>query len=218
MIAPDDVRLSPILTYAEVAAILDTAKVGPQSVYRWAHRANMVTTSPNLKRGWPTVPVVGLLETHVIAQLLNLGASPRRVARFARFLRDQYGQHALAVPKYVTDGYDLYEKHGADELSNAITGQGAFMEVLRPHLQEIKLWPDGMPGSFQPARLRGLAEIDPRFNAGRVSFIRNRVPLFAVAGALEGGDHPVVVQHDYGLTDDEMAVVDENRDWLREAA
>ena len=60
--------------------------------------------------------------------------------------------------------------------------------------------------------------IDPRFNAGRMTFVRNRVPVFAVLGSLAGGDSVDEVMQQYGLTLQEVAAVDEHREWAATAA
>lgn len=60
--------------------------------------------------------------------------------------------------------------------------------------------------------------IDPRFNAGRMTFFRNKVPVFAVVGSLAGGDSVQEVMEQYGLSAQEVAAVREHREWAAKAA
>lgn len=169
------------------------------------------------------MPLVGLAEAFTTAYLRDLGLSPQRVTRFAEYVRHRSGdRYALATPKYWTDGLTEYVQ-GEDELHELYTGQGAFHQVVKPFLRELVVWPDGTAGAFRPRRLRTSAgadviEIDPRYNAGRLSFRRNRVPLFAVVGSLDAGDRVDTVRRDYALSEDEVQLVDTHREWLRNVA
>lgn len=95
------------------------------------------------------------------------------------------------------------------------TSQHAFVEVLEAHLRPLIFEADDYPVAFE-VRIPGAA-IDPRFNAGRMAFVRNRVPVFAVLGSLAGDSVDEVMQQ-YGLTVQEVAAVDEHREWAAKAA
>ncbi len=50
-----------------------------------------------------------------------------------------------------------------------------------------------------------------------MTYIRNRVPVFAILGSLAGGDSVDEVMQQYGLTLQEVAAVDEHREWAATA-
>lgn len=56
--------------------------------------------------------------------------------------------------------------------------------------------------------------IDPRFNAGRASFESTRVAAFAVLGSLNAGESPAAVAVDYGLSQEEVSVLHDHRQWV----
>jgi hypothetical protein len=216
----DDIRAStPICTTAEVATLVG---MPTPTVYSWTrkrgHRPALVHTVANDLRGWPTIPVVGLAEAHVIRALRSMDIRMSKIAEVVNWLRNEANDpFALASPKLVTDGIDLYVQRDAD-LERAFDGQRPIKETIADHLREIDVWPDGYAGGYSPERLGPAIQIDARFSAGRMSFVRNRVPLFAVAGGLIAGDSPESVAADYGLNPDEIALVERNLDWLKEAA
>lgn len=218
----DDPRLATILTFAQASKLTDRAV---PVLRNWSKpsktRDALVTTDVNLRRGWPTISLIGLAEAATVSHLRSMGMSWPRVVEFAEFLRAHYNErHALAVPRYVTDGSRVYEDDDG-ALNDLVTGQGAFYEVLAPYLQELQAWEDGFAGAFRPVSALGTdtVEIDPRFNAGRLSFRRNRVPLFAVLGSLDAGDDRETVMADYRLTAAEVDLVERaDKPWLRDVA
>ena len=217
----DDPRLATILTFAQASALTDS---NVPTLRRWSRpvktRDALVTARANLRRGWPTISLIGLAEAATVSHLRGLGMSMPRVVEFTEFLRERYNErHALAVPRFVTDGSRVYEDLDGD-LNDLVTGQGAFYEVLAPFLQELHAWEDGFAGAFRPvgALRTDAVEIDPRFNAGRLSFRRNRVPLFAVVGSLDAGDDVATVMRDYRLMADEVGLVERHKSWLRQVA
>ena len=106
--------------------------------------------------------------------------------------------HALANRRLVTDGAYAYVQEGPRDLYRVRTQQHAFVEVLEEHLRPLVFERDDYPVAFA-VRIPGVV-IDPRFNAGRMTFVRNRVPVFAVVGSLRGGDSVDEVMQQYGLT------------------
>lgn len=51
-----------------------------------------------------------------------------------------------------------------------------------------------------------------------MSFRRNRIPLFAVAGLLSSGEQPAVVALEFGLAAAEVSLVVDHLAWLGQAA
>ncbi|MDN5795847.1 MAG: hypothetical protein L0H79_08870 [Intrasporangium sp.] len=100
---------------------------------------------------------------------------------------------ALANERLVADGAYAYVRENPSDLYRVKTNQHAFVEVLEDHLKPLIFEDDDYPVAFE-VRIPGVA-INPRFNAGRMTFVRNRVPVFAVLGSLAGGDSVDEVMH-----------------------
>jgi len=209
--------VTPICTVQEVAEIVGMPL---ETVKTWAgqrrSRRQMFTRTPQDHRGWPSVPLVGLVEANTLRTLREMLA-PSEVEAAALWIRRHYdAPHALANRRLVTDGAYAYVRENPSGLYRVKTGQHAFVEVLENHLRPLVFEQDDYPVAYR-VRIPGVV-IDPRFNAGRMTFVRNRVPVFAVIGSLEGGDSVDEVMQQYGLTLQEVAVADEHREWAAKAA
>ena len=176
----------------------------------------MFTRRPQDHRGWPSVPLVGLVEANTLRTLREMLA-PSEVEAAALWIRKRHdAPYALANRRLVTDGAYAYVRENPNDLYRVKTNQHAFVEVLEAHLKPLIFERDDYPVAFE-VRIPGVT-IDPRFNAGRMTFVRNRVPVFAVLGSLAGGDSVDEVMQQYGLTLQEVAAVDEHREWAAKAA
>ncbi len=209
--------VTPICTVQEVADLvgmpLDTVKT-------WAgqrrSRRQMFTRVIQDHRGWPSVPLVGLVEANTLRTLRDLLA-PSEVDAAADWIRQKYAApFALANKRLVTDGAYAYVRENPSDLYRVKTQQHAFVEILEDHLRPLVFEHDDYPVAYE-VRIPGVV-IDPRFNAGRMTFARNRVPVFAVLGSLRGGDSIDEVMQQYRLTLQEVAAVDEHREWASRAA
>ena len=144
--------------------------------------------------------------------------SMQQARKAADFIRDTYGdEYAMASKRLLTDGTDAFieDEYGIARLKD---GQGAWREVLREHLRPLIMGPDGFVEAFRVEQFTNSdVTIDPRFNAGRMSFTRNRVPVFTVAGALEAGEELGHVADDFGLTIEEANDVARLSGWLASA-
>jgi uncharacterized protein (DUF433 family) len=212
----DDIRTSsPIATRTEVARLL---AVRPSRMSGWtvqsSKRPPLVHTASG-GYGRLTIPLVGIAEASALTALLQGGMSFPEVRRAVDFIRREEGEEfALASPRLLTDGTEafLQDSEGLRRLRDR---QGAFVEVLRAHLQPLVIGSDGFVEAFCIERFAsGQVTIDPRYNAGQMSFTRNRVPLFAVAGALRAGERPNDAAKDFGLSEEEVAEVARNVEWL----
>lgn len=209
--------VAPICTVQDVAEIVG---MPVETVKTWAgqrrSRRQMFSRTPQEHRGWPSVPLVGLVEANTLRTLRDMLA-PSEVEAAALWIRNKYdAPYALANKRLVTDGAYAYVQENPSELYRVKTKQHAFVEVLEAHLHPLIFEHDDYPVAYE-VRIPGVV-IDPRFNAGRMTFERNRVPVFAVLGSLQGGDSVDEVMQQYGLTLQEVAAVDEHREWAAKAA
>lgn len=209
--------VTPICTVQDVAELvempLDTVKA-------WAgqrrSRRQMITRIAQPHRGWPSVPLVGLAEATALRSLKAVLPFPE-VQAAAAWIRERFdAPHALANRRLMTDGAYAYVREGHSELYRVRTKQLAFVEVVEEHLRPLVFEDDDYPVAFR-VKIPGVT-VDPRFNAGRMTFLRNRVPVFAVAGSLAGGDSVDEVMQQYGLTLQEVQAVAEHREWAAKAA
>lgn len=213
---------NPILTVPETALLVGMPVVTLQN---WAgqrsSRPQMITRVPPLRRGWPSIPLVGLVEASVLRGLWKLGLPRHEIETVIAHLRDRENSpHPLATQRLVTDGHLAYvlEEMGNETAAFHIaTQQHVILEAVQGHLQRIEFADDGYPMAYHLENLPGVA-IDPRFSGGRMAFTRTRTPLFAVAGSLLAGEERADVQEMYGLTAAEVGVVERNLEWLEEAA
>ncbi|BDD80290.1 putative antitoxin VapB45 [Tsukamurella pulmonis] len=216
-----DIRFtSPICTPAE-AAILAGMPAG--TVRSWvrptATRGAIVHSIEPERVGWPSLPLVGVIETWSMRALRRSGVPMQKLRRVAESLQAETGDpYVLARPVLFTDGIDLYRRERGD-LFRVEDGQQPIEEVIEDYLSRVELDPAQDPTAFRVPLTEGVALVmDPSFNAGRPTFERTRTAAFAVLGSLEAGDAPAIVAHDYGLTAEEVSAVEHRKDWLAEFA
>lgn len=213
-VATDPRVASAIATRGEVANLLH---VLPSKLSAWSRPRGSKPPLVHTVRGGGrfTVPLVGIAEAASLEALRSGGMSMHEAWKAADFIRREYDDdYALASPMLFTDGTEAFidDSQGLMRLRDR---QGAIREVIAEHLRPLILGPDGFVEAFRVERfMQADVTIDPRYNAGRMSFTRNRVPVFAVAGALEAGESASAVAIDYDLTEPEVAEVDHLRDWL----
>lgn len=213
-VSANDPRVSwPILTTSQVAALTD---VPSTTLKGWSRGNNgILHTLPN-RRGWPTIPFIGLVEAEVAGSLLRF-LSPLRVKAVLRGLRAQHGEHVtLDAPHLVTDLSSTFLREG-QELTRIPDSQGAFLEVIQKELRTLRIGVDGRVEAFTPTRL-DIASIDPRFNGGSLSITRTRTPVASIVGSLRAGEHPSTTAVDYGLTIEEVERIAADIEWAETAA
>jgi uncharacterized protein (DUF433 family) len=205
---------SAIATRGEVASLV---RVRPERLTSWAHptggRAPLVHTIRGGSRF--TVPLVGIAEAASLNALRQSGLSMQQARAAAEYIRAEHrDEYALASPRLLTDGTDAFIQDD-DGLVRLRDKQGAIREVIADHLRPLIIGPDGLVEAFRVEEFTtSEVTVDPRYNAGRISFVRNRVPVFAVAGALTAGESNDVVATDFGLDHAEIEQVRSLLDWL----
>lgn len=217
----DDPRVSSgILTPAQAAGLIG---MKTPTLRTWTkqrgRRPVMVHTVNPRRRGWPSVPLIGLAEASSLLALRTVGISMSLLAEAADYIRDRYDDpFALANPRLVTDGTEAFAHDlSSDELWRIRDNQVAFTEVLREHLRPLVLDRDDYVKAYRVPLPDVDLLIEPGFSAGRMTFT-NRVPVFAVIGLLRAGEDPVSIALDYGLLPSEVESVEQHIDWLEPAA
>lgn len=215
-----DVRYtSPICTPQEVGII---ASMPAGTVRSWMQpnkgSAAIVHSITSERSGWPTIPLVGVVETWSMRALRNAGIPMQKLRRAADILRDRQGPFVLARPVLFTDGIDLYlREHG--DLYRLQDGQQPIEDVIQDYLSRVVLDEQADPTAFRiPLDSDIELVMDPLFNAGRPSLERTRTPAFAVLGALEAGERPDLIAQDYGITSEEVAAIERHRERISKIA
>lgn len=210
----DDPRVSwPILTTSQVAALTE---VPSRTLRGWARGSGSILhTLPN-KRGWPTIPFIGLVEAEVAGSLLKF-LPPVKVKSILQSLRARHGEDfTLDAPYLVTDLSNTFLQEG-EELTRIPDSQGAFLDVIRKELRTLRIGVDGRVEAFTPTRL-DIASVDPRFNGGSLSITRTRTPVASIVGSLRAGEYSSTIAADYGLTVEEVERIESDLNWAEAAA
>lgn len=207
---------TPIATRSEVSALV---AVPAPRLSAWARKTGskepLVHTSHTAYSGRLAYPLVGIAEASTLNALRIAGLSMQQIRGTADFIRAEHKDpYALASPKFVTDGTDAFVQDHLG-LLRMKDRQFAIHETIRDHLRPLVIGKDGFVEAFTVERFRSPVTVDPRFNAGQMSFVRNRVPLFAVAGQLMAGDMPQIVMLDFGLTAEEVSDVQSQLSWIQ---
>lgn len=213
-ISASDLRASaPILNFREASRLIGMDS--PEKLRSWTQQSGsrqpLVHSHKARRRGWPTVPLVGLAEGFSLNTLREMGMSMQQASIAARYIRDESGdQFAMANPQFVTDGTDAFVQT-ADELMRIRDRQGAFKDVLKGHLAPLMFGSDGYVEQFVVAESPRII-VDPRYNGGRPSFADTMVPVFPILGALQAGDSRDSVASDFDLDLELVRFVDERRE------
>lgn len=215
----DDPRASvPVCTPLRVAQLVGMPR---PTVYSWMratpNRPALVHSVAAEVRGWPTIPLVGLAEAHMIRGLRNAKMPMSEITLAVDYLRGKYGEFVLASPELLHDGVSALVR-SAVGIETLRSGQLAFDVVVERELQPFRLAPDTFVEAYQVRELPE-TEIDPRFSSGRMRFTRTGIPVFAVYGMLQSGADEEVVAREFGI-DLRLVEAVSNADaaWLSEVA
>jgi uncharacterized protein (DUF433 family) len=213
LVPSDDIRVAgAFLTPQGVSALTGINK---GRAYRWAREERVTTVEPR-RRGWPSIPLLGLAEYATFTAWNKGGLPIREALAAADFVRREIDRYGFLSTKVMHDGFTAYiQEH--EDLSRIIGGQMAFFDVVKEWLQPFTLDADGLIFQYRVNAIPGVV-IDPRFNAGRMMFEDSAVPLFAVAGLLRAGESLETVAREYGLGLEQVADVRRKLPWLSEAA
>ncbi|MGW0434930.1 DUF433 domain-containing protein [Micromonospora sp. NPDC003197] len=202
-----------LLTPADAARYL---RIPDRTMHKWlaekAAGAPLVHSMPSVKRGWPSMPFVAVIEAYVLRSLRDLGLSKRKIRAAAGEIRKRFGNpYGLADRRIATDGIDIFVYYvESDELARVGDQQMPIREVIADYLNYIA-WDtsDEYPVSLRLRYYPDEAEviIDPRFGWGAPVIARTKVPVDAVVGMWRAGESSDVVADEYGLTVDEVETV-----------
>ena len=232
MATENDVRFSiPLYTIPQAARYV---RVPESTYYKWVkgYRASpvaggadsariaepVIASIPPEKRGWPSVPFVGLAESMVLAAFRKSGVSLQHIRRVIDVLSNEVGlEYALASERLYSDGaailFDYTQHRGleADEteelqgLTRVVDGQRVFADVVRGYLERIVYANDGWAGSLMlPVGDRPLLSVRPDQAGGTPLFVRGGAPLEQVLARWQAGERIAELAQDFEVPPEDL--------------
>jgi uncharacterized protein (DUF433 family) len=157
-----------------------------------------------VKRGWPTIPFVGVVEAHVLRLLRQeLHLSMRKVREAALAVRREFDTpYALATKQIATDGVDIFVQFADGDLARASDRQMPIRSLIDEHLRFIKWGDDGWPQAIRLQQFNDIAPviIDPRFAWGRPVVESTRTPVAAIVNMWRAGDNMDLIADEFDMT------------------
>lgn len=203
-----DIYTDPMLNVRDAASYLDM----PQStLLAWKHDDIIHSVDDN-RRGWPTLPFVGVVEAFVLRQLRGLGFSRRQIAEAAEGIRREFGDpYGLARPGVGHDrGIEIFIEID-QQLYRARDRQQAIRDTVKDFHRCIE-WSGNDPQRLRLAQL-GNVYLDPRFGWGRPTAGPSHAPVPSIMGLWYAGETVETIAGEYDMPPND---VDELvRSWSR---
>ncbi len=196
-----------LLTPKETARHL---QLRPSTLSYWlreqAEGEALVHRVPPIRRGWPSIPFIAVVEAYVLRSLRNLGLSKKKIRDAAAAVRREFNTpYGLATRRIATDGIDIFVSYADDDLVRAHDRQAPIREVIDEHLRYIT-WDevDGSPTRLILEQYPDVAPvaIDPRFGWGAPVITTNNVQVDMVVQLWRAGESLDAVAEEYGLSRD----------------
>lgn len=199
-------------------SVQDTARhldIPDRTLQRWLHHESaagspLVHGVQPVKRGWPSIPFVAIVEAYVLRSLRGYLSMPK-IREAAEAVRLAFGdEYGLATQRIATDGVDIFVEYADGDLARARDGQRPIREVITDYLRYIA-WESGDQYPYR-LRLRQYPDvapviIDPRFGWGAPVVAENKVQVDAIVSLWEAGESLETVADEYGLTRDQVEAI-----------
>lgn len=218
LVLENEVFTTPLYSQAEAAWIVGV----PANTFRnWAHGYAYKTTTEKVVAQDPLVtlarehnrlrvPFLGLAEAYVLDAFRTAGIPMVRIRPAVESLKNGMGlPYALLSERLMTDGVEVLYDYVGDE-AEAVEGrvglavvrgdkQVVFREAIEQYLQSVT-YEEGFMTSLEPRRFgEGVLRVDPRVNAGQLSFADSGVRLDDVRRRTQAGEPVAEVAEDYDL-------------------
>lgn len=190
-----NIYTDPMVNVANAATYLDI----PRSTLRDWKRSDIIHSVSESRRGWPTIPFVGVVEAFVLRQLRELGFTRQHILRAAEGARRWFGDdYGLARPGIGHDaGVEIFIEAGG-ELFRAEDHQQAIRQTVEGFQHCIE-WTGNDPKRLRMANF-GNVYLDPRFGWGRPTVAPSNAPINAVIGLWYAGEPLDVIAYEYDMT------------------
>ena len=190
-----NIYTDPMLNVVSAATYLD---IPPSTLADWK-RSSVIHSVRDPRRGWPTLPFVGVVEAFVLRQLRGLGFTRRQIQDAADGARRWFGDDfGLARPGIGHDaGVEIFIEAGGN-LFRAKDHQQAIRQTVSDFHHCIE-WSGEDPKRLRLARF-GNVYLDPRFGWGRPTVTPSNAPINAIVGLWYAGESLEVIAHEYDMT------------------
>lgn len=165
----------------------------------------------------PTIPLLGIGEAAAMRSLVGArGKSPRAAASLIRTVKED-DPLAFGREGFFTDGTDVFRKY-EDGFERTKDRQQALESVLRDFLKELRF--DGeLLDTFIARELKhDRVLVNPRYASGRPYLESTGTPVFVILDDLREGSKDGQIVEEFGLTDEAVRDVRENKRWLAAVA
>lgn len=210
-----DYYSKPILTARETARYLGMPESTLDAWLLDRGKTPLVHAVTPVRRGWPRVPFVGVIEAYVLRALRDLKLPIAEIRKAAELVREEFADpFALAHRRIVTDGVALFVRMADESYVHALDRQIAITDVLEDHLKRIDWDVDGNARRLHLPDFPAAANviIDPRFGWGSPVLGRSKVKVEDLVSLWRSGERLAAIADEYDLT---VEVVE---DVLRRAA
>ena len=161
-----------------------------------------------------SLPVVALVEAHMLRGFREMGLSAQGLRVSVTRLREQFAdEYALATRRLATDGVsllvDMAASHDEPMWTRAIDGQAVIPTVIDRYLKFVT-WTrtDRYPTRLRLPTYAGAdVVIDPRFAFGQPVLEREKIRVRDILDAFWAGESPGTVAAEFGVNPDEVEAV-----------
>ncbi len=177
------------------------------TLYKWLAKSPSVdllvhSVSPE-RRGWPSVPFIGLIEAYVLHSLRELGLTMHTVRSAAKAVRREFDTpYGLATRKIATDGVDIFIHYAEeDDLARASDGQRPIRAIIEDYLRYIDWDVDDVARRLRLPQFPTNAPVimDPDYAFGQPVLATEKVPVEAIVNLWRAGEPMETVADEYEL-------------------
>lgn len=210
-----DTRVTtPLYSVSDAARYIDVPRSTLTTWVRGYHRGDrrqysgepIITSMPPAKRGYPTLPFIGLAEAYALNAFREAGVPLQRIRASLAALSAEVGPHALASERLMTDGAEILWDQGIagerGEIARLVvprSNQYVFVEVVQDYLRTITFEGEFASLIRLPRYRTVPVVLDPRRGGGRPIFADIGVEVENVLGRVRAGEDVQATADDFGL-------------------
>lgn len=172
-----DIYKDPIMNVSDASTYLAI----PKSTLGGWSREDVIHTADPVRRGWPNLPFVGVVEAFVLGRLNQMGIPRIHIRDTANTVRERLGDpYGLARPGLGVNGRDILITIGEEYYRGSDLQQAVSEAVL--DFKTLIEWSGNDPQRLRLQHFGGHVILDPRFGWGAPVVETNKVPVEAIMG------------------------------------
>lgn len=194
-----DIYKDPILNVSDASTYLAI----PKSTLGGWSRDEVIHSAEPVRRGWPNLPFIGVVEAFVLGRLHEMGIPKIHIRDTAQTVRERlHDPYGLARPGLGVNGRDILIKIG-EEFYRGPDLQQAVSEAVMDFKTLIE-WSGNDPQRLRLKHFGGNVILDPRFGWGSPVVESNKVPVEAILGLYEGNESLEVIADEFDMKVDDV--------------